>query len=244
VRHFVLAGTLAVSSWVCAAGTLDDMELRSNFEAAVRGTAQTAQLHLKIQVENSVAMPQGEVHDLNEADAVVELATKVNGITAVDRSGFRFAFPAASDDALASLVARTLFESPRYSASTMQVGAKNGIVTLTGTLTNASWRTELRKVCGALDGVVDVVDRLETPDTPDEKIQKALDHVFGARAVPRFPGRVKASVKDGVVRFEGHVPRLFDKRLADHDALGINGVRRIDNQLVLDAGKTIQVVNP
>jgi osmotically-inducible protein OsmY len=99
-------------------------------------------------------------------------------------------------------------------------------------------------VCGALDGVVDVADRLETPDTPDEKIQKALDHVFGARALPRFPGRVKASVKDGVVRFEGHVPRLFDKKLADHDALGINGVRRIDNQLVLDAGTTIQVVNP
>jgi osmotically-inducible protein OsmY len=47
-----------------------------------------------------------------------------------------------------------------------------------------------------------------------------------------------------VVTLEGRVPRLFDKELAEHNARGINGVRRVDNRLELRSGTAIQVIYP
>ena len=135
------------------AGTLDDMDLRSNVEASLRGTAATATLHLKIRVERGVAIPEGLVRDLNQADEVVDLAAKVRGIVDVDRSGLRLEFPATGDAALAAAVARVLFELPQYSATPPKVEAVQGVVTLTGSISNASLRRELRKICGGIEGV-------------------------------------------------------------------------------------------
>jgi len=218
------------------------MELRSNVETLVRGTAQTANLHLKIQVENHVAIPEGVVRDLNQADDVAILAAKVRGITAVDRSRLRLEYPSPGDDELAGRVGRTLVALPRYDA--LKVAVKSGVVTLSGPIKNASWRGEIRKICGAIEGVAELVDRIETPATPDARIQKALNAVFGPRVVPPFPGRVHAVVKDGVVTLDGRVPRLYDKEAAEHDARGLNGVHHVDNRLELGSGTSIQVINP
>jgi osmotically-inducible protein OsmY len=235
---------LVFSSAFARAGTLDDMDLRSNVEASIRGTAQTASLHLKIRVDNAVAIPEGVVRDLNQADEIADLASKVKGITDVDRSGLRLEFPASGDDALATRVSHTLLEMPQYAASAIRVTVEHGLVTLTGSITNASWRRELRKLCGGLEGVIDVVDRLESPPTADDRIQRALDRVFSVRAVPHFPGRVSAVVKDGVVTLQGLVPRLYDKRSAERDAWGFNGVRRVDNRLELGSTSAIRVIDP
>ena len=220
------------------------MELRSNVEASIRGAAPTANLHLKIQVENSVAIPEGVVRNLNQADDVADLAAKVRGVTGVDRSRIRLESAAPSGDELAALVGRTLFEVPKYASSSMTIAAEKGVVTLTGTIKNAAWRGEIRRLCGGIEGVLDVADRLDTPETPDERIQKALDGVFGMRVLPRFPGYVRAVSKDGVVTLDGRVPCLYDKQAAEHVARGINGVHEIDNRLELRSGTAIQVVRP
>ena len=235
---------LVFTSLIVRAGTLDDMDLRSNVETSIRGTAQTAQLHLKIQVENGIAIPEGVVRDLNQADEVADLAAKVKGIAGVDRSRLRLEFPASSDDELTSRVSRKLFSEPKFAASSMRVSVENRVVTLTGAMKNAAWRGEIHRLCGGIEGVVDVVDRLDTPETPDEKIQKVLDGIFGVRVVPRFPGYVRAEVNNGVVTLQGYAPRLYDKQEAEHDARGINGVRRVDNRLELRSATAIRVVNP
>jgi osmotically-inducible protein OsmY len=244
VRRLVLAVVLVLSSLSAGAGTLDDMDLRSNVEASIRGTAQTATLHLKILVENRVAIPEGVVRDLNQADAVADLAAKVRGIAGVDRSRLRLEFSAPSDDEVASRITRTLFELPQYASSSMKIAVESGVVTLTGSIKNAAWRGEIHRLCGGIEGVTDVVDRLDTPETGDAKIQRALDGVFGAHVVPRFPGRVRAVVKDGVVTLQGRVPCLYDKQAAEHDARGVNGVHRVDNQLELGTSSPVQVVHP
>lgn len=227
-----------------AAGTLDDMDLRSNVEASIRGTASTANLKLKIRVENKIAFPVGAVRDLNQADDVVEIASRVRGIEGVDRSGLKLEFEGPEDAEIASRVTRAIFELPTYSTSSIRIAVERGVVTLTGNIKNASSRAELRKLSGAVSGVVDVVDRLESPATADERIQKALDYVFGVRVVPRFPGKVHVVVKDGAVVFEGRVPSLRDKRLAERNAWQINGVRSVDNRLVLSSGQAVQVIHP
>jgi osmotically-inducible protein OsmY len=244
MRPCVLAATFALWFVLAQAGTLEDMDLRSNVEGSIRGTALTANLHLKIQVENGVALPEGVVRDLNQADEVADLAAKVRGIAGVDRSRLRLEFAAQSDDELANRVGRTLFELPKYASSSMKISVENGVVTLTGEIKNAAWRGEIRRLCGGIEGVVDVDDRLETPETEDWKIQRALDRVFGIRVVPRFPGHVRAVAKDGVVTLDGHVPRLYDKQTAEHDARGINGVHRVDNRVELRSSTAIQVINP
>jgi len=220
------------------------MNLRSNVETSIRGSAPTAGLHLKISVENGVAIPEGLVHDLNQADDVARLASKVKGITAVDRSRMQLDNPGPGNEEVAVRVGMRLYELPKYASRTIAISVESGVVTLTGTFKNAAWRGEIRQVCGAVEGVIDVVDRIESPDTPDDKIQKALNAVFGPRVVPRFPGRVTAVAKDGVVSLEGRVPRLYDKLTAVDQARGINGVRRVDDTLELGSGTAIKVVDP
>jgi osmotically-inducible protein OsmY len=126
----------------------------------------------------------------------------------------------------------------------MTVTVSAGVVTLEGLLKNAAWRTELRRLCGAVEGVTGFVDHLETPETPDDRIQKVLDGIFGPRVIPPFPGRIQARVTAGAVTLEGRVPRLCDRDAAIRAAWGINGVRSIDARLELGSGTSIEVVRP
>jgi len=233
----LLAGT-------AEAGTLDDMTIRSNVETSIRGTAGTANLHLKIDVDDGVVKPQGPVHDLDQADEVVSLASKIKGVRDVDRSQLRLEFPGPGDEEVARRIERQVLAIPKFASTAPKASVESGVVTLTGKIKNASWRGELRTLCGAIEGVIDVVDRLETPDTPDDRIQKVLDAIFGARVKPPFPGKVEAVVKEGTVSLSGRVPRLLDRTTAEKHAWGINGVRRVDNQLELRTGTTIEVIRP
>ena len=239
-----MAATLVLLSIAARAGTLEDMDLRSNVEMSIRGTAQTAHLHLKIQVENGIAITEGLVRDLNQADDVFDLAAKVKGIQGVDRSRLRLEFSSSSDEELAARVLRKLYADPKLAASSMRISVVNSVVTLNGTIKSAAWRGEIHRLCGGVEGVVEVLDLLDTPETPDAKIQKVLESVFGVRVVPRFPGYVRAEVKDGVVTLQGYTPRLYDKRAAEFNARGINGVKRVDNQLELRSATKIRVIKP
>jgi hypothetical protein len=51
------------------------MSLRRNVESSIRGNAQTAMLHLKIDVVDAVVTPSGRVRDFNQVDDVVQLAS-------------------------------------------------------------------------------------------------------------------------------------------------------------------------
>jgi osmotically-inducible protein OsmY len=229
---------------VARAGALDDMDTRSNVEASIRGNAATANLHLKIDVVDGVVLPQGLVRNLNQSDDVVRLAARIKGVREVDRSGLRLEFAGPADDQIAQIIARQVLAVPKFASTSPRVSVEGGVVTLTGKLKNASWREELRDLCGAIDGVIDVVDRLETPETPDERIQRVLDATFSPRAAPPFPGRVQAEAAAGTVTLSGRVPRLYDRQLAERKAWGVNGVRRVDNRLELRSGTAIEVIRP
>jgi osmotically-inducible protein OsmY len=227
-----------------SAGTLDDMSLRSNVESSIRGNAQTAMLHLKVDVVDAVVTPSGRVRDLNQADDVVELASRIKGVKDVVRTQLKLEYEGPADALIAALIARQVLAIPKFASTDMRVSVSAGVVTLEGTLKNAAWRTELRRLCGAIEGVTDVVDRLLTPDTPDDRIQKVLDSAFGPRVKPPFPGRVNAQVAQGTVTLEGRVPRLGDRRAAVRVAWGINGVRSVDDRLELGSGTSIEVIRP
>jgi len=155
LRPLLISLSLATAAH---ASTLEDMDLRSNVEASIRGNAATANLHLKIDVRDAVAIPEGVVRDLQQADDVVSLASKVKGIVGVDRAGLRLEYAGPGDESVGAAIRRSISEIPRYTSATIAIDVASGVVTLTGAMKHASWRGDLRKLCGAVQGVIDVVE--------------------------------------------------------------------------------------
>ena len=242
----IAEGAVAVLLVAAAAraGTLDDMDLRSNVETGIRGTAGTATLHLKVSVNDAIASFEGRVRNLAQEDLVVDVASRVRGIRGVDRSGFVLEEGGAGNDALADAVARAILGVPELAASSIKVEANQGVVTLTGSIVSGAHRKMIRDVAGAIDGVADLVERLVTPAVPDEKIRRALELTFAPRATPRFPGRVEVEVDSGRVVLKGSVPSLYDKRVAERKTWEVNGVREVDNRVDLFSSSAIRVVHP
>jgi len=234
----IAEGAVAVLLVAAAAraGTLDDMDLRSNVETGIRGTAGTATLHLKVSVNDAIASFEGRVRNLAQEDLVVDVASRVRGIRGVDRSGFVLEEGGAGNDALADAVARAILGVPELAASSIKVEANQGVVTLTGSIVSGAHRKMIRDA--------DLVDRLVTPDVPDEKIRRALELTFAPRATPRFPGRVEVEVDSGRVVLKGSVPSLYDKRVAERKTWEVNGVREVDNRVDLFSSSAIRVVHP
>lgn len=50
---------------------------------------------------------------------------------------------------------------------------------------------------------------------------------------------LKVSVKDGKATLTGNVPESVNKELAKEIALGVNGIKEVDNQIVVDADKPV-----
>ena len=226
------------------AGTLEDMDLRRNVEMAIRGSAATANLHLKVEVVDGVVIPEGIVRDLVQVDAVVERAGSIKGVRAVDRSRFRFEYEPPEDDAIAGRIIRSLYDVQHLGGPGIRVGVLRGIVTLEGRIPRASYRADIRRLCGGVQGVVDVVDKLVSPDAPDAAIQRSLDGVFGRRAETRFPGSVDVQVDRGAVVLSGRVPRLRDRDAAIRTAWSLDGVRMVVDDLRIEAVARVSVVRP
>ncbi len=241
---FVLIAALAAPRARADDSTLEDMDLRSNVESTIRGTAATASLHLKVEVHGGVAIPTGRVRNLAVADLVVDLAEKVRGIREVDRSGLILENGGAPDEAVAKEVTHALSDVPKFASSALTVEVHGGVVTVAGTIQSGTFRKDLRDLVGTIDGVVDLHEQLVTPETADDVIQRVLDLFFAPRAIPRFPGSVTAKVAAGAVTLTGRVPRLFDKHAAEAHAFTINGVRSVDNRLELSGSGAVKVVNP
>lgn len=55
---------------------------------------------------------------------------------------------------------------------------------------------------------------------------------------------LKATVKDGKATLTGHVPEGVNKDLAREIALGVNGIKEVDNQIVVDAEQPVMHAAP
>src|SRR5262245_54898330 len=131
---------IVLTTLAAHAGTLEDMDLRRNVEMAIRGSAPTANLHLKVEVVDGVVIPEGIVRDLLQADAVVDGASSIKGVRAVERSKLRYEFEAPPDAAIAGRIIRTILEVAHFATSSIRVDVQGGVVTLEGSIARASYR--------------------------------------------------------------------------------------------------------
>ena len=130
--------------------------------------------------------------------------------------------------------------APRVDAAQIGVTAQDGVVTLLGHVSSLRQKEAALAAARLVKGVRVLVDELEVR-LPDA--QKRHDDEIGKRAAdiiswfrPQLVPRIKVSVSQGVVTLEGQVEHFFEKMETEQHLGRLNGVTRIDNQLVVTPG--------
>jgi len=124
---------------------------------------------------------------------------------------------------------------PSVDPSAIGVAVKDGVVTLTGTVTNYWQKKEVERVVKQVAGVKAVAEELtiKLPGTAariDADIaQSVLSGLRFNVAVPR--DRIQATVENGWVTLEGEVEWQYQKSAAEHAVRYIMGVRGVTNSI-------------
>ncbi len=173
---------------------------------------------------------RGRMRSLAASLAAEDVAASVRGVLGivneleVDRAGL-------SDETIEGDLRRRFRDVPALEAAGIEAEVSEGRAVLTGRVADARLRLRARDAAAEVEGVVAVEDRLQTPSATDEAILAAVQGLLGPGSLVRVAGKIRPSVEEGVVRLEGRVPRLADRRRAERLAWGVNGVRGVVNEL-------------
>jgi osmotically-inducible protein OsmY len=118
----------------------------------------------------------------------------------------------------------------------LDVASEGGIVTLAGTVSTPLARSLVVERSLAVDGVRAIVNRLEI--AADESSDLEISAQVGRRlrydpVTEHQPLRIE--VNEGVVRLEGSLRTLAERKIAERAAQSVPGVRAVDNHIVLTA---------
>ena len=119
----------------------------------------------------------------------------------------------------------------------IDIDVKDGIVMLSGSVSNLLQRNQVKRVTGSVVGVRSVVDNIRVE--PAVRDDKAIARDVLAILPPLPPDRkavIGVNVKNGVVTLNGRVDSWVLSRLADRRAMSVKGVSRIVNQIDVSPG--------
>lgn len=109
---------------------------------------------------------------------------------------------------------------------------------LSGTV--ASWRRRLAavRIAASFEGCREVADELAVQPAlvPDPEIAEAVRVSLDA-AADLTKEAITVAARNGVVMLTGHVGAAWERTLAQDVALGVRGVRGIENQVIVDPAK-------
>lgn len=144
-----------------------------------------------------------------------------------------------ADDRIETSFKNSYVSRTYLSDDSVKAGAKDGVVTLTGTVSMASHRALAQETAASLPGVTRVDNQLET------KAEVAADNAdtwMGRKAKLALlfhrnvnAGKTEIEVKDGVVTLKGEASSLAQKELTSEYAADIEGVKSVDNRMTVAA---------
>lgn len=149
--------------------------------------------------------------------------------------GFGAYYDRVDDDQLVSAIKTRLKMDPRIHADRIVVRAKNGHVILSGvvdTVTEKVWAEGL--VANSIVGVKSVTNNIEVRPAviQDDAIKKQVEEML--ENTPALYGKhITVSVKDGVVKLEGKVGSILQRRAAEEVARLAKGVKAVTNLLIV-----------
>ena len=142
-------------------------------------------------------------------------------------------FAYKSDGDIADAVRDTFRYDPRVLSSEALVSVREGVVTLSGTVSNLQAKRAAEQDARNVVGVWDVHTTLKVRterDSPDAGIrQTILDALVRNPYVSHIEFRV--TVQNGKATLYGHVNNHFEQEQAGEVAAGINGVLEIENRV-------------
>lgn len=144
-----------------------------------------------------------------------------------------------ADDKMVSTIERTYVFRTFLSDEAITTEAKDGVVTLTGTVAEDSQRILALETVGNLPGVTRVENKLvtvaeETAEKADYWMGKKVKlNLFFHRHVDAM--KTGVSVKDGVVTLRGEASSAAQKDLTSEYAMDINGVKEVKNEMSIAA---------
>ncbi|MGA3014434.1 MAG: BON domain-containing protein [Bacteroidales bacterium] len=127
---------------------------------------------------------------------------------------------------------------PLLNAAEIGVIAKNGVVTLTGTVDSYVKKAEAEDAAKSVKGVKVVVENLEVKF--NNSFGKKEDHEIASELIrvadwnSRIPkNKLKAKVEKGWVTLEGEVEKNYQKEAAENIAANLLGVRGVTNNVTI-----------
>ena len=188
-----------------------------------------------------VEVDEGEVtltgHVPNHADfyAAEADARLINGVVAV-RNQLEIERPEHVPDVELCHNANSLLSwTPDVDSSHIEVTAREGVVTLRGTVRLFWEKLRARLVVSRMPGVVQVIDDLGVTPSGDVNDQEIADELVQTleRRLPDSCEQIQVTVKDGVVTLRGLVANLNESQLAQEAAELTHGVVGVENHLAL-----------
>jgi len=144
-----------------------------------------------------------------------------------------------TDDKIESAFKKTYVFTAYLSADAIRVEARDGVVTLTGTVADESHRTLAQETAAGLPGVTRVDNELViSGETAAESVDAAICRkVMLALQFHRSltAGRIGVEVKDGFVTLRGVAVNAPDKDLVSECAADLDGVKQVRNEMVIVA---------
>lgn len=233
MRTRLVAALVVLGTAFARAGDLDDREILRKVSERVRMSAVVGHLPIEVAASRGRVVLTGRVRTLAQVWEAVERAGSVAGVLDVE-SRLVLDVHAPSDAAIEAAVKRRFADLPEVASSGVAVRIEKGVATLSGAINDARLRFAAADAAAAVEGVVSVVDHVETPALDDAAILKAVQAILGRRSPVRVAGKIDPTVRSGVVTLEGFVKRAADRRRAERLVLGINGVKDVVDRLVVE----------
>lgn len=151
-----------------------------------------------------------------------------------------------SDAQIRQDVQAELAWEPAVEAARVGVAVKDGVVTLSGTMTTYMEKWAVERAVRRVAGVRGIAVDLEVSLAPNHKrndteiAQAALQALRWHTLVP--PEKVQIQVEDGWVTLSGEVDWGYQLRAAEHCVQPLTGVRGVTNQITVPAAVDGQLI--
>jgi osmotically-inducible protein OsmY len=142
---------------------------------------------------------------------------------------------ALSDRDVALAVNERLYRDPAVSNLLIEVEVDQGVVLLSGSVTNLMAQERAHRLAGTVRGVRAIVDRIKVVPTfrPDSELEQAVTAALAAHPATEAY-EIKATVERQRATLRGTVDSGAERRLAGRVAKGIAGLEAVANKLSVE----------